>query len=182
MKALSPGCVSKILKYAVNKERNKGEFIPEDLNLMRVKLVLQFKIMPILGCNAWNVLLRFITTGFFYKTMLCNPNNNVFGLISALSPTAVSPTQDVTQIKGQKCFLDNNYCDKWPTKTEEPSANVTKRQHDRAVWRASQRLFLTFALLFHNCETNSCLLIAVSEKLILSLSPPFISVQMFFSL
>lgn len=52
MKALSPGCVFKILKYAVNKERNKGEFIPEDLNLMRVKLVLQFKIMPILGCNA----------------------------------------------------------------------------------------------------------------------------------
>lgn len=123
MKALSPGCVSKILKYAVNKERNKGEFIPEDLNLMRVKLVLQFKIMPILGCNAWNVLLRFITTGFFYKTMLCNPNNNIFGLISALSPTAVSPTQDVTQIKGQKCFLDNNYCDKRPTKTYQRPRN-----------------------------------------------------------
>lgn len=34
MKVLSPGCVFKILKYAANKERNKGEFIPEDLNLM----------------------------------------------------------------------------------------------------------------------------------------------------
>lgn len=86
MKALSPGCVSKILKYAVNKERNKGEFIPEDLNLTRVKLVLQFKILPILGCNAWNVLLWFITMGFFYKTMLCNPNNNILGL----SPPLVS--------------------------------------------------------------------------------------------
>lgn len=108
MKALRPGCVSKILKYAVNKKRNKGEFIPEDLNLMRVKLVLHFKIMPILGFHAWNALLRFITMGFFYKTMLCNPSNNIFGLIATLSLKSVSPTQDVAQIKGQKCILDNN--------------------------------------------------------------------------
>lgn len=104
MKVLGTGCGLKILKYAVNKERNKGEFKPDDFNLMRVKLVPHFSIMLILGSNAWNVLFWFIVMGCFYKTMLRNPNNNIFGLISSLIPTSVRYIPVWTQMTGQKSF------------------------------------------------------------------------------